>query len=383
MPCAPNRWCARVRLGAGHHRGRAAVWLRSCGVNLLDIGRIAGGLLLLVAGGEALVRGSGALAARLGIPPLVVGLTVVSLATSAPELAVTAGAVLGGEPELAVGNVVGSNIANILLVLGVTALVTPVLVGRGLLRVDLPVMLGLSLLTLALSLDGSLGALDGALLLLGLVAQMAVAVQRGLRSSAQEEEVAALRPGRAALAVLAGVALLVVGAGWLVDGAVGIATHFGVNQLVVGLTVVAIGTSLPELAASVVAVRRGQVDLAVGNAVGSNIANLGLVLGLPALLGGGIPVPAAALALDLPVMIAVALALLAVATTRMSIDRIEGGVFVALYAAYTGYAVLAATDHDSLTGWTGVLGWVVLPALTLVAIGDLIRSRRLVRESRR
>jgi cation:H+ antiporter len=379
-------------------------------VDLLDAGRILAGLLLLTAGGESLVRGASALAGKLGISGLVVGLTVVSVATSAPELAVAVGAVLRGVPELAVGNVVGSNIANVLLILGIAALILPLAVRRRLLRLDVPFMVLLSVVFLALSLDGRVGSTDGLILFAMLILHGLVSVAAGRRHAADEpsnhsddaagpgqpgEDLRAAPPSlaRSLLLVAGGVASLVFGAGLLVDGAGGLATAFGLSSLVVGLTVVSIGTSLPELAVAVIAVRRGKRDLAVGNVVGSNIANIGLVLGLPAMISpGGIPLPGAAVAFDIPLMLAAAVALLPVAFTGFNIARWEGGLFVALYVVYTGFVVLAATEHDALAGFTTIMAWFVLPlvAVTLVAFtvyevrlrGVAVKRRR-ARESGR
>ncbi|MFI7484150.1 calcium/sodium antiporter [Kocuria sp. M1R5S2] len=359
-------------------------------MDVLDVGRIVAGLVLLVLGGEFLVRGASSLARRVGISSLVVGLTVVSAATSAPELAVTVGAVLRNEPGLAVGNVVGSNIVNVLLILGLSALVLPLVVKQRLVRFDLPLMLALSVGLLLVSLDGRIGAVDGVILFCAVVAHTVLTVVLGRRRAnapaqaggpaggppaadvaGEDEEPPAAPAGRSVLFVVLGVALLVAGATLLVEGAVNIATTLGVSSLVVGLTVVAVGTSLPELATSIIAVRRGERDLAVGNVVGSNIFNIGVVLGLPALIAsGGIPVSGAAVALDMPVMLAAALALLPVAFTGFAVARWEGALFVALYLAYTGYVVLAATAHDSLEGFTAVMAWFVLPlvAVTLIAV---------------
>ncbi|WP_232547826.1 calcium/sodium antiporter [Propioniciclava soli] len=370
-------------------------------MNVLDIVRVIGGLVLLVGGGEALVRGASALATRLGLSPLVVGLTVVSVATSAPELAVTLGAVLRGEPEIAVGNVVGSNIANVLLVLGITAAVGSVLVKRDMLRFDLPFLAGLSILVLVFSVDGRVGPVEGTLLLVLFVGHMAWSVWRGRRAGhdgadlngaaqdgaaqdgaaqdgaaqdAPDPDTSGPRPSAlvAALLVAAGVGLLVLGANFLVDGATAIATAFGVSQLVIGLTVVAVGTSLPELAASVIAVRRGERDIAFGNVVGSNIANIGLVLGLPSLLSGGIGVPESAVAFDIPVMVAVALLLLPVAFTGSLIHRSEGFLFAGFYVAYTVYVLLLATDHDALRGFTITMVAYVLPMFGILLAGHVL-----------
>ncbi len=365
---------------------------------IIDIALVVGGLVLLVAGGEALVRGASTLAVRAGISPLVVGLVVVSAATSAPELAVTVGAVLRGEPDLALGNVVGSNIVNILLILGLSALVLPLIIKRQLVRFDIPVMVGLSVLLVVVSLDGSIGLLDGILLLAGLVGHtvMSIVVSRrevSIAAGPIEQLPLNSKPVPLWLAVIllvAGIGLLVLGAQLLVDGAVSIATGLGVSSLVVGLTVVAIGTSLPELATSIIAVRRGERDMAVGNIVGSNIFNIGMVLGLPAIIfGQGIPVPSAAIALDLPLMLAAAIALLPIAFTGFVIARWEGGLFVALYVAYTLYLILASTQHAALDGFTDVMLWFVLPllAVTLIVVTafevGVLRGRQLSRRDAR
>jgi len=379
-------------------------------VNLLDFALVAIGIVLLVFGGELLVRGAAALAERLGMSPLVVGLTVVAFATSAPELAVTLGSVLKGEPDLAVGNVVGSNIANVLLILGISAVILPLIVKVQLVRVDIPFMVALVVLAFLLALDGGISTLDGWVLFIILVLYIAIAVVIGRRSgSNHDDDVKPFRgPGATintasaghlrehesvenvtgdndALAVavneatsvagpwwrdvgflLAGVALLVVGANLLVEGATGIARSFGLSELIIGLTVVAIGTSLPELATAIVAVRRGQRDLAVGNVVGSNIFNIGAVLGLGAIISPtGIPVPESALALDMPLMVATAVALLPIAFTASRIDRWEGALFLGLYTAYITYMVLAAGDRPLLQGFTTVMLSFVAPLIVL------------------
>lgn len=354
-------------------------------MDLLDVGRILLGLVLLVGGGELLVRGASAIATRVGISPLVVGLTVVAAATSAPELAVSIGATLDGQPDLAVGNVVGSNIINILLILGVSALVLPLVVREQLVRLDVPVMVGMTVLLLVLALDLRISFGEG-LLLLGLMLAHTVATvlvsRRGqAKEAAHNDDAGESGPGPekarpvpgvlpSLLFVAAGVGLLVFGADQLVTGAVSIAGALGVSGLVVGLTVVAVGTSLPELATSVIAAVRGERDMAVGNIVGSNIVNIGLVLGVPALISsGGLPVPPAAVALDIPLMLAAAVALSPVVLTGFCIARWEGGMFLALYAAYTGFVVLDAINHDALEGFTFVMVLFVLPlvAVTLVA----------------
>lgn len=361
---------------------------------ILDIALIIGGLVLLVAGGEALVRAASTLAKRIGISPLVIGLVVVSAATSAPEFAVTVGAVLSGEPDLALGNVVGSNIVNVLFILGISALVLPLIIKKQLVRIDIPVMVGISLLLVVVSLDGSISAVDGIMLLAVLIGHTVLVVILGRREVRAELAGATVTPlttearplplWLAGLLLIGGIALLVFGAQLLVDGAVSIATALGVSSLVIGLTVVAVGTSLPELATSLIAVRRGERDMAVGNIVGSNIFNIGMVLGLPSLLvNGGIPVAPEALALDLPLMLAAAVALLPIAFTGFVIKRWEGALFIVLYVSYVTYLVLSSTQHGALEGFTTVMLWFVLPLVlvTLIAVTSyevgVIRQRKL------
>lgn len=343
------------------------------------------GLVLLIAGGELLVRGGSGLGRALGLSPLVVGLTVVALATSAPELAVSLDATLSGAPGLAVGNVVGSNITNVLLVLGLSAVVLPITVHSQLVRFDVPFVVVLSVLALVLMLDGSVGRFDGGLLVTLLVAYVAWTVVLGRRAGNDDRPTGATVPAPSrplidTVLILVGVALLVLGARLLVSSATSIATAFGVSDLVIGLTVVAVGTSLPELATSVIAALRGEQEMAIGNVIGSNVFNLTAVLGLTATIApGGIPVDAAALRFDVPVMIAVAVALLPIVFTGMAIARWEGGVFLAYYVVYVTYLLLAASDHDALPAFSRVMFGFVVPitALTIaVLVAHEVQLRR-------
>jgi cation:H+ antiporter len=352
----------------------------------LDVLLVVLGLALLVGGGELLVRGASGLARTLGLSPLVIGLTVVAFATSAPELAVTVGATISGEPDLAVGNVVGSNIVNVLLILGVSAMVIPLAVSSRVVRIDVPVMVVLSFAMLALALDGRISAVDGAMLLAAVVGYTTVSVVGARRESAAQRTVDAASAARTPVWVelglsAAGVALLVLGARSLVTGATDIALSLDVSTAVIGLTVVAVGTSLPELATSVIAARRGQRDIAIGNIVGSNIFNIGAVLGLSATVSAdGVPVAASIVAVDLPLMVAAALALLPVAFTGFAMSRSEGALFVALYIAYTAYLVLDSAGHDALDGFSTVMLWFVLP---LVAVTLAVTTAYELRQRRR
>ncbi len=339
------------------------------------------GLVLLIAGAETLVRGAAALAARFGVSPLAIGLTVVAFGTSAPELAASVLAARAGAGDIALGNVVGSNIFNVLFILGLAALIAPLVVQRQLVRVDVPVMMAVSLLVVPLAWDGKISRPEGALLLGGMILYTVLllrAARRDLEAEARPTTQGTLL-GQLAL-VVGGLAALVLGARWLVAGAVALARALGLSDLIIGLTVVAAGTSLPEVAASVVAAIKGQRDIAVGNVVGSNIFNILCVLGGAALVGDGVPVAAAARHLDIPVMIVVAIACLPIFFTGHRISRWEGALFLAYYLAYTLYLVLQAQHHDAAP----LLGWAVLGfALPLTAITLAVLAFRACRRQRR
>jgi cation:H+ antiporter len=347
------------------------------------------GLALLVAGGGSLVRGASRVALGVGISPLVVGLTVVAYGTSAPEMAVSVGAALQGPSgaDLALGNVVGSNIFNVLFILGLSAVVAPLTVSQQLIRFDVPLMIGVSLLLALLALDGRVTRLDGALLFAGVVAYTAFAIRQSRRESkaVEDEYDQHFRrdtPGARAWAVnlgyiAAGLALLVVGSRWLVDGAVAVARTLGVDELVIGLTIVAAGTSLPEVATSVIATVHGERDIAVGNVVGSNIFNVLSVLGLTALVApAGVGVAASALTFDIPVMIAVAVACLPIFFTGHTIARWEGVLFLGYHVAYTTYLVLHATSHAALAPFGTAMAWFALPLTAVTLVVLVVRTLR-------
>ncbi|HXV19574.1 MAG TPA: calcium/sodium antiporter [Desulfuromonadales bacterium] len=342
------------------------------------------GFALLIGGAELLVRGASQLATDCGISPLVVGLTVVAFGTSAPELAVSVLSAQSGQAGIALGNVVGSNICNVLLILGLSALVAPLVVSRQVVRLEVPIMIGVSLLLTLFALDGAIGRAEGGLLFAGIIVYTVWTVRRSrreLREQASPEAAppAGGRSGRGAqiLQILGGLVLLGVGSKWLVDGAVSVATFFGVSDLVIGLTVVAVGTSLPELATSVLASLRGQRDIAVGNVVGSNIFNILSVLGLTAALTPeGVPVPPTALTFDLPVMIAVAVACLPIFLAGYRIARWEGGLFLGYYLAYTLFIALTAMQHHGLSMLTQAMTGFVIPLTLLTLAISLWRSFR-------
>jgi cation:H+ antiporter len=347
------------------------------------------GFVLLISGAEVLVRGASRLAIAAGLTPLVVGLTVVAYGTSAPELAVSVQASFAGQSDIALGNIVGSNISNILLVLGVSAAVAPLAVSQQLVRWDIPVMIGLSILLFVMGLDGLISRWDGVILFAGAIGYTVLAIRysrqqvKVVRAERSEKTVERkLRPSPRQIAgqlgfIIAGLGLLVLGARWLVNGAVITARIFGVNELVIGLTIVAVGTSLPEIATSIIAGLRGQRDIAVGNAVGSNIFNILLVLGLCSIVApNGINVSAPALAFDIPIMIAVAVACLPIFFSGYRIARWEGFLFLGYYAAYTAYLFLNATHHAALTTFSWIMATFVIPLTVLTLVVITIRASR-------
>lgn len=349
------------------------------------------GLGLLIAGAEVLVRGASRLAAGFGISPLVIGLTVVAFGTSSPELAVSVSSAYAGEADIAFGNVVGSNIFNILFILGIAALIAPLIVQQQLVRLDVPIMIGVSVLLIIFASDLIISRLEGVILFAGIVAYTIFLIRQSRKEKSDQvkeeyEQEYAEKPKGAAgilknlLFIIAGLAMLVVGSRWLVDGAVSFARVLGVDELVIGLTIIAAGTSLPEVAASIIASLKGERDIAVGNVVGSNIFNILSVLGLSSIVApNGIPVPPEAFNFDLWFMLAVAIACLPIFFTGMEIKRWEGAVFLFYYIAYTAYLILDAGEHAALPAFSNVMMLFVVPltVLTLgVAVFQELRLRR-------
>jgi cation:H+ antiporter len=313
----------------------------------------------------------------------VIGLTVVAFGTSSPEMAISVSSAWKGEADIAVGNVVGSNIFNVLFILGLSALITPLVVSKQLVKLDVPLMIGVSVLAFLLSMDGRIAFWEGAILFVGVIGYTILAIRMGKASGETGEAVeGADRTGMNLGLIAVGLVLLVLGSQWLVSAAITIATAMGVSELVIGLTIVAAGTSMPEVATSVTAAIRGQRDIAVGNVVGSNIFNILAVLGLTAMVApGGLPVSQAALNFDYPVMMAVAVACLPIFFVGYTIQRWEGALFLGYYVAYTVYLVFAATEHDALPVFSQAMMWFVVP-LTVITLLIVLARELKARRSR-
>ncbi len=304
------------------------------------------GLILLVWSADKLVYGAAALARNFGISPLVIGMTILAMGSSAPEMMVSATAALEGKTDTAVGNVLGSNIANIALILGITALIKPLSISSGVIRRELPLMIVVTVIAGALMFDNYLGFHEGVLLFVLFAAfiLMMLKISRSEKNQGdafveeQEAEIPVGVPNKNAIFwVVVGLILLPVAADLLVDNAVIIAKHFGMSDLVIGLTIIAIGTSLPELAASLAGVFKGEDDMAVGNIIGSNVFNILAVMGIPGILNPSV-LNELAMGRDFWVMLGVSILLVIMALGKSrSVNRIEGGILLTVFVAYQGY----------------------------------------------
>jgi cation:H+ antiporter len=340
-----------------------------------------GGLALLIIGADLLVYGASRFGAAIGISPLVVGLTIVAFGTSSPEMAVSARAALTGHPDLIIGTNLGSTIFNILFILGLCAMIAPLVVAQRLVWFEVPIMIGSNLLLFALCVDGKINRLEALLLFCSFIAYTVFAIHQSRKdSNSIVEEYAAAFPSNTSkkvkaldigiqlLFILLGLGLCILGSGWLLDSSVIFARALGVSELVIGMTIVGASTSLPEVATSVMATIRGQRDIAIGNVVGSNIFNILCIIGLAGILApDGIAVAPSVLQFDLPVTIASCVACLPIFFTGHQISRWEGMLFFAYYIAYTIYMVLAAQEHDALPLFNQVMWWFVIP-LTVITL---------------
>jgi len=307
---------------------------------------IIGGSLGLFIGAEVLVRGASSLAIRLGISPLVVGLTVVAFATSSPELVVSIKAAIEGNPGIVVGNVVGSNICNIALILGLAAMISPIRVKTQVIRREIPIMIVVSLLLLLILSNDSISRVEGFFLVVGIITYIILGYKYSIKHKDDEEVVKEFEESipkspykfwQSIIFILAGLGLLVLGSNLFVDGAVAIAERFGVSQAVIGLTIVALGTSLPELTTSIVASFKNENDIAIGNAVGSNVFNILSILGISSLIT---PISNTGITMvDLSIMMFFTILILPLSKTKFTLRRWEGALLFCGYIAYMIYLV--------------------------------------------
>lgn len=341
---------------------------------------VAAGFTVLIMGAEYLVRGASRLAARFHIPHLVIGLTVVAFGTSTPEIAVAIKSGLAGRADIAIGTIIGSTVFNILFILGLSAAIHPLLVSKQLIKMDAPLMIAAAVVLYLLSLDGVLGRWDGALLFTGIIAYILLLLVQNTRRrqvlpeepgpGGNEHQSASAQHWAVCLAfIVLGLVLTYFGADWCVKGAVSLAALLGVSDLLIGILLIAAGTSLPELATSVVASLHDEGDISVGNIVGSNIFNILAVLGLAALLTpGGVAVSAAALHFDLPVMVVACAVCLPIFYTRSVISRWEGLLLLAYYFVYTAYLILEALHSPVLGPFAWTITYLAFPATAVLLL---------------
>lgn len=314
---------------------------------LFSLLQLLAGFALLTYGASRLVDGSSALALKAGLTPLVVGITVVAFGTSAPELVVSIRATIAGNSEIAIGNVIGSNIANIALILGVTAVLRPMLIHKSLLRVDIPLMMAITFVASVFIIDDTIGRIEGFILFSGLIAYIVYNIRR-TRTLPKElveqlveepdDEVAAMGLGKIWGLIIFGLLLLIAGGELLVSAAVTIARELGISEAVIGITIVSVGTSLPELATSAVAAIKKEADIAVGNIIGSNVFNLLSILGITGLIH---PLDSSSFGLvDLSVMLGLTIIIWPLMRRGFEINRLEGGLLLAIYAGYVTWLLV-------------------------------------------
>lgn len=347
------------------------------------------GLAVLVFGAELLVRGASCLGAAIGISPLVIGLTIVAFGTSSPEMAVSIKAALTNHPDLIIGTNIGSTIFNILFILGLCALIAPLVVSQQLVWYEVPIMIGAHLILLVMCLEGRIDRLDALVLLSGLVAYISFAIYKGRNQTkaitneyrtaftTKIPEKNTLFIGKQLVLIITGLSFCVLGASWFLDNAVILARVLGISELVIGMTLVAASTSFPEVATSAVATVRGHKDIAVGNVVGSCIFNILGIVGVAGLVAPeGIAIAPSVTRFDLPVAIAACVACLPIFFTGHKISPWEGVLFLGYYTAYTVYLVMAATEHDSLPMFSLIMMWFVIPLTLVTTVIFLYRALR-------
>lgn len=340
------------------------------------------GLVLLILGAEVLVKGASRLATFFGVPSLVIGLTIVAFGTSAPELAVSVKAAFDGEAELAIANVIGSNIVNVLVIIGISSIILPLAIANQLVRQDLPIMVGLSLVLVLFVQDGQLGKIEAGVFILVLIGYTALLFWQGKKQGSDRPNDNTVNESskpnpilKSVLLVVAGLALLVVGSDWLVSSAIKLATSWGVSEVLIGLTIIAIGTSLPELMTSIIAAVKGERDIAVGNVVGSNIFNIICVLGISGLVS---PVPLFVgeqlKNIDIPAMLAVAFLCLPFFFTQRILSRVEGGFFLLLYVFYTWFLISVSLEFTYVENLQKGILFGLLPILGVYVLFTFLKA---------
>ena len=350
---------------------------------MIELLKFVGGAILLIYGANLLIKGASNLARLFGISSLVIGLTVVAFGTSAPELAVTINASASAKPDIAIGNIIGSNIFNILFILGISALISPLFVSRQLIKSELPVMIFASIVLFMLSLNLSLDWFEGGILLSFGIIYTVYMIWKSRRDEAanlkSDDEKIEGKPQKKSVPmsvalVVFGLALLVLGSNLFVDAAVSFARMFGISELIIGLTIVSIGTSLPEVATSIMASIKGEKDMAVGNVVGSNFFNIVYILGITALINpSGLTIQSSLLYFDIPLLLFVSFVCLPLFFTGQEISRWEGALLFFFYILYVVYLIMQSTNYSGITYFNTTVLYFIFP-LSLIIIFATLRN---------
>ncbi len=357
---------------------------------IVTIALFIAGLVALIAGAELFLKAVDHFGLKWGISPLIMGLTVVAFATGAPELAISIKAAASGSADLVLGNIIGSNVANILLILGITSLIAPINITRRIIKIDVPIVIVVSIVLMILSFDGKLTTIDGVILLAGFIAYSIYTYIHIQRSKEEEtEQIFEYEKTMDELAkgnwfyiknggmLLIGLVMIVLGSNWMVESAVEIATILGLSELVIGLTIVSIGTSLPEVATSLSAARKGNADIAVANVLGSNLYNVLLTLGLTLIIAPNVlDVSAKAISLDLPFMVAVSIACIPIFIAGFNLTRMDGFIFLFYYLSYLTYLVLDAVSSTFVPTIELAMLWIIVPATVFYMIWRIYLYRK-------
>lgn len=347
------------------------------------------GLAALIGGAELFLKAVDHFGVKWGVSPLIMGLTVVAFATGAPELAISIKAASSGSADLVLGNIIGSNVANILLILGITAVIAPLNITRRIVRIDVPIVIIASILLFILAMDGLLTTFDGVILLLGFISYSVFTFIQIRANKEDEVEVFEFESSPEELAqgaffyvknigfLLIGLTLIVLGSNWMVDSAVTIARLFGLSELVIGLTIISIGTSLPEVATSLSAARKGKADIAVANVMGSNLYNIFLTLGLTLIIAPNfLDVSQQAIDFDLPFMVAVSIACIPIFIAGFNLTRLDGILFLFYYSSYLIYLVLDTLGSGIIPVFETVFLFGILPVTVFYMVWRIVLYRK-------
>lgn len=335
---------------------------------------IIGGLALLILGGEILIKSSTNLASRLGMKPIVIGLTIIAMGTSAPEIIINLSSISEGHSSLALGNILGSNIFNILFILGISALITPLIINQKLIKIDIPILIILTITVWIFSLDLNLSFNEGIILFILLILFIIFSIKFSKKESPEvikEYENEFSTPRKSLLLTIIyfcmGLTLLLLGSHYLVNGSVSLARSWGISELIIGITILACGSGTPEVVISVMAARKKEYDIAIGNIIGSCIFNILFVLGTSIIIFPNQPIPPEALNFDIPIMILTSIICLPICLSDQKVSRIEGLLLLLYFVSYISFIILNSSGHDAIEPFGKIVGLFFIP-ITMITL---------------